>query len=111
MTQPPEGLGGMPVSADRPMVTLDWSLWCARHLEPYRAQWPKGASLAMLRLFDAAVRMPAVIDACGHPPGDPDHADTANLTVALERFKPVCCFVGKEAMTQIYAETLPQAQP
>lgn len=30
-----------------PQVTLDWSLWCARHLEPYRAEWPKGAAVAM----------------------------------------------------------------
>lgn len=84
---------------ERPMVTLDWSLWCARHLEPYRAQWPKGAAIAMMRLFDAAVAMPAVADAAGN--------DVARLTEALRRFAPVCCFVGKDAMDRIYAETAP----
>ena len=80
-------------------VVVDWSLWCSRHLEPYRAQWPKGAALAMVRLFDAAVAMPAVVDACG--------GDTHLLTEALQRFKPLCCFVGQEALDKIYAETRP----
>ena len=93
---PPEG---------QPQVQLDWSLWCARHLEPYRKQWPKGAPLAMMRLFEAAVRMPAVIAYCG---GDGDQlADANKLTAALRRFKPLCCFVVKEAMDRIYAETRP----
>jgi hypothetical protein len=80
-------------------VVIDWSLWCSRHLEPYRAQWPKGAPLAMLRLFDAAVAMPAVVDACG--------GDAHLLTEALQRFKPLCCFVGQEALDAIYEETRP----
>lgn len=84
----------------QPRVTLDWSLWCARHLEPYRARWPKGAPLAMVRLFEAAVAMPAVADAAG--------GDTANLTAALRRFAPLCCFVGKEKLDAIYQETLPK---
>ncbi len=87
---PPEG---------QPQVQLDWSLWCNRHLRPYRAGWPRGAPLAMIRLFNAAVAMPAVVDAA--------HADANQLTEALHRFRPLCCFVGKEAMDRIYAETLP----
>jgi hypothetical protein len=87
---------------DGPPITLDWSLWCARHLEPYRAGWPRGAPLAMIRLFEKAVAMPAVADAA--------KGDAANLGTALVRFAPVCCFVGKDAMDAIYAETLP-SQP
>lgn len=85
---------------DTPQVTLDWSLWCPRHLEPYRAAWPKGAAVAMLALFKAAAAMPAVSDAAG--------GDAANLTAALQRFKPLCCFVSKEKLDAIYAESLPE---
>jgi hypothetical protein len=53
----------------------------------------------MIRLFETAVAMPAVVDAAG--------GDTANLTEALRRFRPLCCFVGKDALDRIYAETLP----
>lgn len=86
---------------ERPMVKLDWSLWCARHLEPYRAQWPAGAPVAMLRLFDAAVAMPAVTDAA--------HGDTEQLTAALQRFAPLCCFIPNAKLEAIYDETVPKA--
>ena len=95
--QPPEG---------QPRVRLDWSLWCARHLEPYRARWPRGAPLAMARLFEAACAMPAVIAWCGG--GGDQLADAGKLTEALQRFRPLCCLVGKDAMDRIYAETLPR---
>jgi hypothetical protein len=87
------------VTGDRPRVQLTWDLWCARHLAPYRAKWPAGAAVAMTRLFEAAVAMPAVADAAKR--------DAANLTGALRRFRPLCCFVGKHAMDRIYAETVP----
>lgn len=93
---PPEG---------QPQVQLDWSLWCDRHLRPYRAGWPRGAPLAMCRLFEAAVKMPAVIAFCGG--GGDELADANKLTEALQRFRPLCCFVGKDAMNRIYAETKP----
>jgi hypothetical protein len=57
----------------------------------------------MVRLFTAAAAMPAVVDAA--------HGDTAQLTEALQRFKPLCCFVSREAMEAIYAETVPEAAP
>lgn len=55
--------------------------------------------MAMMRLFDAAVKMPAVTDAA--------HGDARNLTAALQRFRPLCCFISKEDLDAIYAETLP----
>jgi hypothetical protein len=84
---------------DKPQVELGWHLWCGRHLNPYRAQWPKGAGLAMLKLFDAAAKMPAVADWC--------KGDTNQLTAALNRFAPLCCFVPPGTMDQIYRETAP----
>lgn len=102
MTQMPDppavaGPGGAP------QVELTWDLWCARHLEPYRAGWPRGAALAMVRMFEAAAAMPAVADAA--------HADAAQLTKALRRFRPLCCFIPRDKLEAIYAETLPGEAP
>lgn len=90
---------GQPVPGPPVPVQLSWSLWCPRHLAPYRAQWPKGAAEAMMRLFQAAVKMPAVGDAAGH--------DANRLTVALQRFAPLCCFIPHEELLAIYEETVP----
>lgn len=89
----------VPLEPDRPQVELDWDLWCARHLEPYRARWPLGAPTAMVKLFQAAAAMPAVVDAA--------HGDAAQLTRALRRFAPLCCFVPAAVMRAIYSQTLP----
>ncbi len=79
---------------------LDWSLWCGRHLEPYRAQWPLGAPSAMIMLFQAAAEMPAVVV-------DAAHGNTDELEAALNRFKPICCFIPKAKLDEIYAKTVP----
>ena len=79
-------------------VMLDWTLWCPEHLEPYRAKWPSGAAIAMIKLFEAAAKMPAVVDAA--------KGDANFLTEALQRFKPLCCFISRTELRQIYKETL-----
>lgn len=81
-------------------VELTWDLWCGRHLEPYRAKWPLGASVAMLMLLQAAAKMPAVVEFA--------HGDANQLTTALQRFKPICCFIPKAELDKIYADTLPE---
>ncbi|HLJ99291.1 MAG TPA: hypothetical protein VKU39_05220 [Streptosporangiaceae bacterium] len=81
-------------------IELDWDvMWCPRHIGPYKPKWPAGATVGMLRLFQAAAAMPAVIAAAS--------GDTDRIPAALARFKPVCCFVSKQVLDQIYAETLP----
>jgi hypothetical protein len=82
------------------MIQLDWSLWCSRHLEPYRERWPYGAASAMLMVFHAAIAMPAVADAAG--------GDAEKIEAALQRFRPICCFISKAQLDKIYAETLPR---
>jgi hypothetical protein len=80
-------------------VALGMWMWCPRHLQPYRTAWPAGFAVAMVRLFDAAIRMQAVTDYC--------QGDAGKLTAALERFAPVCCFVPRETLQAIYDETMP----
>lgn len=87
----------MSPSSDVPEVELSWDvMWCSRHLEPFRAEWPKGAAVAIVKLFQAAIAMPAIADAAG--------CDTAKLNEALARFAPVCCFVSAEALAEVYRE-------
>lgn len=74
--------------------------WCARHLEPFRAEWPKGAAVALKGLLDVALTMPAVTDACGTTPDG--KADASNLDEVLRRFAPLCCFITKEQREEIY---------
>jgi len=80
-------------------VALGMWMWCPRHLQPYRAAWPRGFAVAMTRLFDAAVRMQAVIDWC--------QGDAGKIAGALARFAPVCCFIPNEDLQAIYDETVP----
>jgi hypothetical protein len=76
-------------------VQLDWHvMWCARHLEPFRAEWPKGAPVAMLELTRRALEMPAIIDAA--------EADATNIGKALKRFAPICCFVSHDDLRAVY---------
>jgi hypothetical protein len=75
---------------DNPGVTLDWDLWCSKHLEPLRAEWPKGAAMAMMGLFNAAVNNERIIKTAD--------ADARNLTSALILHAPICCLVGDENM-------------
>jgi hypothetical protein len=84
-------------------VQLGWHLWCGRHLRPYKAGWPKGAGIAMLRLFDAAVKMPAIVAESG--------GDITRLTGALDRFAPLCCFVSRQALAEVYRQSLPPGTP
>lgn len=79
------------------MIVLDWQvMWCPRHLEPFRAEWPKGAGVAMLALTRRAMAMPAIVDAAG---GDAD-----NVSAALRRFAPICCFLPRDDLEAVYAE-------
>jgi hypothetical protein len=62
--------------------------WCARHLEPFRAEWPVGWPLAMMGLFQESVRNLEIIDAAG--------GQTEMLDRVLREFSPLCCFLGDE---------------
>jgi hypothetical protein len=90
---------GQPPSGPPAGVALGMWMWCPRHLRPYRAAWPQGFAVAMVRLFDAAARMQAVADFC--------RGDAGKLTDALVRFAPACCFIPGEALQAIYDETVP----
>ena len=78
-----------------PEVVLDvWTIFCPRHLEPFKEAWPKGFPLAMVWFFQYATTMPAIWDKA--------KGDSEKLNSAIDEFKPLCCFVPdnvREAIT------------
>lgn len=66
--------------------------WCPRHLEPFRAAWPKGYLLASMALFEESVRRPEIAEAAG--------GDTAMLDRVLREFGPLCCLIGDEGVAR-----------
>lgn len=89
--------------ADKPGVELDFNVhWCARHLEPFRADWPGGAGVAMVRLAEAAFADERIVAAA---PKDADGlAKAEGLNAVLREHSPLCCFIGEERLAVIYAE-------
>ncbi len=90
-----------------PPVALDFTThWCPRHLLPLKKRWPKGAMLAMLGLFNAAVAHPDVIRACGGDFTGGVLADTRMLAGVLREFSPLCCLVGDVQVVIVIGEAL-----
>ena len=86
---------------DKPGVELSFTThWCPRHLEPFRARWPRGAGVAMLELFGAWVADPRVAEMAPITAGGKRDAGALDA-IALET-SPLCCFVGDEAMAALY---------
>lgn len=82
----------------KPAVALEFSTaWCPRHLEPYRAEWPKGAAVAMLRLFEAFTADERAQRMAG--------GDAMRLAAVVAECSPLCCFVGDAVVARIHAET------
>jgi len=88
---------------DNPKVYIGFEThWCAKHLEPLRENWPMGAGLAMMRLFETVVADSRIIAAA--PKDAQGKAKTDSLNAVLIEYSPLCCFVGEEAMRKIYHE-------
>lgn len=70
-------------------------MFCARHLAPFRADWPAGYPMAMLLLFLAfAARADTASYARGTREG---------LQAALREFGPVCCLLDAALTRRIVA--------
>jgi hypothetical protein len=79
-------------------IALDFSThWCPRHLAPYRATWPRGAAVAMVRLFESFTADPRVEEMTG--------GDVMRLAAVVLECSPLCCFVTPKDLDAIYAET------
>ena len=85
-----------------PKVNLDFSVhWCTKHLEPFREEWPGGAGVAMIHLFEAAVSDERIVAAV--PRSADGSAKAESLDAVLLEYSPLCCFIGDERMRTIYA--------
>lgn len=84
---------------DKPRVNLEFSyMWCSTHLEPFRAEWPKGAAIAMMNLFTASAadeRITAAADGI-----------TDRLEPVLREHGPMCCFLPAEVTRAVVEASL-----
>ena len=81
------------------MIALTFSMmWCARHLEPFRATWPSGAMLAMLNLFTASAADERILVAAE------GHAD--RLEPVLREHGPMCCFLPAAVTEAVVSASL-----
>lgn len=95
--------------AKGPPVQLDFEKhWCARHLLPFKKDWPAGAPTAMIRLFQAVVEDPRFQRACGRDDGSGAVGQVSRINPLLSEFAPLCCFVGDEIMAAITTDALAQ---
>lgn len=93
------------VVTDNPLVNLDFrTAFCDRHREPLRAEWPKGAALAMLGLFNAIVADERVVAML--PKDAEGKADTYALDGVLTEVGPFCCFLGDAIAGEVVALAL-----
>lgn len=85
---------------DVPQINLDFSTaFCARHLEPFRAEWPKGAALAMVGLVSAALSDPRIhAMAVTLPDGK---KDASQLDALISEHTPLCCFIAEDLIAEI----------
>lgn len=85
-----------------PHVELDFRVhWCRRHLEPFRARWPEGSAVAMVKLFEAAAADGRIIAACPKTAGG--LAKTESLNAVMREHSPLCCFIAPDALAAVYA--------
>lgn len=82
-----------------PYVELNFKwMWCARHLESFRATWPHHGALAMLNLFQASASDDRIVAAAG--------GDTQRLAPVLREHGPMCCFLPSAVTDAVIAASL-----
>lgn len=68
----------------RPQIMLDFKRdWCAKHLEPFRENWPEGAAIVMVLMATCALSHPN----CHRY----TNGDATKINAYLAEFSPICC--------------------
>lgn len=85
-------------------------LFCARHGEPFRYEWPKGFPTAMMMLVQAVMELEETQKDGREIAGVPDGVDLDILILekVLDK-KPACCRLPPKQMLQIYLDIHKQA--
>lgn len=93
----PEKFDGIAITHER--------LLCARHSEPYRAQWPSGLAITMVTLMDYIFKRDDVaaeareLSGCGSD-GKPE---PKVIEKVLDRI-PACCRVHRKQLREVYVK-------
>lgn len=86
---------------ERPLIMMTVeNTWCAEHLEPFRAEWPKGYMIANPLMMTAFAQLPDIQKYC-ESSEEPGKADVRKLNAALAEFGPVCCRIKRKDLDKI----------
>lgn len=97
---------------DQPKIQLDFTKdFCARHLEPFREEWPKGAAYVMMMTFDRFMADERVRAMAPKGPDGLAEGDDDTILMLMGELRPLCCFIPEEEMQEIIAEALAGAGP
>lgn len=77
--------------------TLHWDvMFCPLHMQPYAGKGEQ-AQRAMLWLMEALMSDKRFHDTC--------LGDTDNFEKVAAAFAPICCYMGEQVMSTLYADT------
>ena len=78
--------------------------FCALHGEPYRADWPSGAPIAMIRLFEVVLESREIRRRRFAGELVDDDALTAMVAEVLDE-TPACCRISPATLRSIYVDS------
>jgi hypothetical protein len=78
--------------------------FCARHLEPFRAKWPSGYAILIVRLVGLITEDERFY--AGVPKDQNGLGDAELITGRLVKFSPLCCFLGDDTMAMLTRDAL-----
>lgn len=90
--------------SETPPIIMSYHLWCPRHLEPLRAEWPKGYPIAMIGLFQEVSADPRTWE--GAEKDDSGKVPMAVIQRVMNEVKPVCCWLPDGIAEAIIASAL-----
>lgn len=84
---------------------MGWHLWCSKHLAPLAPEWPKGAIIAQLGLFQEGASDPRIAEEAGGRSVAPEDVAGA-IQRAFNAHAPLCCFLPEGIAEAIIASAL-----
>lgn len=80
--------------------------FCAKHLEPFREEWPRGFGMLCMEILEAVMEHPRFMAHFSRRPDGKLQFEDEVATRALEAECPLCCLVGDEVMASITSMVL-----
>lgn len=90
--------------ADKHLEMTFERLFCSRHGEPFRADWPKGYAAAFVAMMEMMFKDEGVLKAAAAKGVDEDGNAKVELLPAVLDELPLCCRLGNRKLLQVYLQ-------